>query len=70
VVTVGWSSTDAVEDWIARGGGASIQGLGDLNTLTPTKVLDNFVDRLDQLSWGLAQQYKEVLLQLSGIPPE
>jgi hypothetical protein len=64
VVTIGWSSTDGVEEWINSGGGAVIQGLGDLNMLTHTKVLETFIDRLAQLSWGLAQQYKQVLHQL------
>lgn len=50
-----------------------MQGLGDLASLDHKRVLQIFIDRLDQLSWGLAQQYRQVLERLldreSGCKP-
>lgn len=63
-VTISWSETPKLETWIQTGGAAFVQGLGDVATLTPREVLQQMATRLETLSWGLAVQYRQILLNL------
>lgn len=42
----------------------SFQGLGALSDLTSSKILSVFSERLESMSWGIAQRFKHVLLSL------
>lgn len=63
--TISWSETPQLETWIAHGGGAMIQGIGDVATLTTVQVLQHCADRLETLSWGLVEHYRQILVSLS-----
>lgn len=59
------SEFDDVEGWIRNGGPVSFQGLGDLAELTVSKILSTFCERLENMSWGIAQRFRHVLMNLS-----
>lgn len=40
------------------------QGLGEFNELTSVKSLATFRQRMDIMSWGLAERFKHVLVNL------
>jgi hypothetical protein len=61
---ISWSESPAVDEWVKLGGGLTVQGLGDVGSLSISSLLQGFADRLDVLSWGLASQYRKVLLSL------
>jgi hypothetical protein len=61
---VSWSESAAVDEWVKLGGGLIVQGLGNIGGLSISSLLQGFADRLDVLSWGLASQYRKVLLSL------
>ncbi|KAH8805434.1 fungal transcriptional regulatory protein [Xylogone sp. PMI_703] len=63
-VTITWSDSDDVYDWIQRGGPVSFQGIGNLSELTVPKVLSVFIERLENIPWGLAQRFRHVLMNL------
>ncbi|KAL1962696.1 hypothetical protein VTN77DRAFT_9240 [Rasamsonia byssochlamydoides] len=63
--TITWSEFDDVEGWIQNGGPVSFQGLGDLAELTVSKILSTFSERLENMSWGIAQRFRHVLMNLS-----
>lgn len=59
------SDFDDVEGWIQTGGPVSFQGLGDLAELSVAKILTTFGEKLENMSWGLAQKFRHVLTNLS-----
>ncbi|EFY89132.1 hypothetical protein MAC_04907 [Metarhizium acridum CQMa 102] len=63
VITRG-SDNSAASDWIQHGGEIAFQGLGSMSELTISKVLSIFIERLESMSWGIAQRFKHVLLSL------
>lgn len=50
--------------WIQQGGGISVQGMGDVGQMTATHVLKLMVIKLETLTWGLGQQYRQILTNL------
>ncbi|OAQ61102.1 fungal transcriptional regulatory protein [Pochonia chlamydosporia 170] len=62
--TITWSDSSATSDWIQQGGDVSFQALGSLSDLTSSRVLSIFIERLESMSWGIAQRFKHVLLSL------
>lgn len=62
VISISWTSTPAVEEWVESGvGSLAIQGVA----LDGRAVLQATADRLGALSWGLAARYRRVLLGLA-----
>lgn len=59
------SDFDDVDEWIQHGGQASFQGLGNLADLSESKLLSTFSERLESMSWGIAVQFRHVLMNLS-----
>ncbi|EGX97024.1 Fungal transcriptional regulatory protein [Cordyceps militaris CM01] len=62
--SVFWSTCDDASEWARNGGAVYFQGLGDLGQLTSAKCLAIFRQRMDIMSWGLADRFKQVLLNL------
>lgn len=60
------SDFDDVDEWIQHGGQASFQGLGNLADWSESKLLSTFSERLESMSWGIALQFRLVLMNLSG----
>lgn len=58
------SEFDDVDGWIRRGGPVSFQGLGELTELTVSKILAIFSERLENMSWSIAQRFRHVLTNL------
>lgn len=42
----------------------SFQGIGDLSELTASRVLSVFVEKLENMPWGIAQRFRHVLMSL------
>ncbi|OAA50753.1 Fungal transcriptional regulatory protein [Beauveria brongniartii RCEF 3172] len=59
-----WSNCDDASEWVKHGGAVYFQGLGELGELTSAKSLAIFRQRMDIMSWGLAERFKHVLLNL------
>lgn len=59
----GFETTD-IEMWIQQGGGINVQGMGDAGQMTAPQVLQQMATRLETLSWGLGQQYRQILINL------
>lgn len=65
VVLVSWAPTPAVETWIESGiGSLAVPGVG-LGEGGPA-VLKAAAGRLAMSPWGIAAQYRRVLLRLQG----
>ncbi|ORY26042.1 hypothetical protein BCR39DRAFT_542336 [Naematelia encephala] len=64
MTTIAWSETPQIENWILNGGGAIVQGLGDVSLLPPASILQHFAKQLETLSWGLAEQYRQIIITL------
>ncbi|KIM99147.1 hypothetical protein OIDMADRAFT_56312 [Oidiodendron maius Zn] len=62
--TVTWSDSDEVYSWIENGGRVTFQGIGDLSQLSVPKILGIFIERLDNMPWGIAQRFKHVLVNI------
>jgi hypothetical protein len=62
--TIAWSQNQQTDLWIEYGGSATVQGLGEVATLTSASVLSHLVAKLETLSWGLATQYRTILVDL------
>ncbi|OAA69693.1 Fungal transcriptional regulatory protein [Cordyceps fumosorosea ARSEF 2679] len=59
-----WSNCDDAGEWVKNGGAVYFQGLGELRELTSAKCLAIFRQRMGIMSWGLADRFKHVLLNL------
>nr|XP_031864290.1 uncharacterized protein CI109_000203 [Kwoniella shandongensis]KAA5531362.1 hypothetical protein CI109_000203 [Kwoniella shandongensis] len=59
-----WFDTSPPAMWLAHGGQIVFPFLGSSSTWTVSSLLEMFMDRLDEMPWGLAVQYKLVLNRL------
>lgn len=55
---------DDMSEWVTAAGQAYFRGLGDFDSLTSHGVLQIFKQRMDMMSWGLAERFKHVLIYL------
>ncbi|KAK8858671.1 hypothetical protein IAR55_002900 [Kwoniella newhampshirensis] len=59
-----WFDTSPPDMWLAHGGQMVFPFLGSSSSWTVCSLLEVFMDKLDEMPWGLAVQYKLVLNRL------
>ena len=68
VATASCYETGDVQRWIQNGGGLVVQGFGAVGLMSADHILQHIAARLETRSWGLGQQYRRILLDLTYQP--